>query len=258
MFQPHAYGDHVHVLAEPYLLSLLARISSPESDGERLPDYVRAVYRRLLEAVLNEHFPTEETAVSTRMAAADERGVYVGPCFRPDRQVVVCAVLRGGVVPAQLCYEAACRVLPHANVRLDFVYAARETGENGEVTGVRLDGSRIGGSVKDALLLIPDPMGATGRTVESVLELYREHDADAALGKVAMHLIAAPEAIQRVTKHCPDTHLWTCRVDRGASPAEVLGTRLGAHPDLERGLNERQYILPGAGGLGEALTNAHI
>ena len=38
----------------------------------------------------------------------------------------------------------------------------------------------------------------------------------------------------------------------------VLGSKLGAHPELESGLNEKQYILPGAGGLGEVLTNAFI
>ena len=258
MFEPHEYGERTHVLAEPYLRTLLARIGSPETSGQTLSRHVRTMYRRMLQAVLDHHFPTEVVATETRMSALDPRGVIVGPQFAEGPKVVVCAVLRAGVIPAHVCYEAACEVLPPENVRLDYIYAARETDADGQVTGVRLDGSRIGGDVENALLLVPDPMGATGGTVESVMDLYRDYGSDRALGRVAMHLIAAPEAVRRTAAHEPATHLWTCRVDRGSSPAHVLDTRLGTHPDLESGLNEKQYILPGAGGLGEVLTNAHI
>ena len=258
MYEDHEYGDRTFVLSEPYLLSLLARISSKETSGGELSGYVRTVYRRMLQAVLDELFPTERARTQTRMAEVDPRGVYEGPRFRHDKKVVVCAVLRAGVVPTHACYEAACEVLPSDQVRIDYVYAARTTDASGQVTGVQLDGSRIGGSVEDALLLIPDPMGATGGTVESVLRLYQDYGSEKAIGRVAMHMIAAPEAIQRTAKQDPAAHLWTCRVDRGCSPDHVLQTKLGTHPELESGLNEKQYILPGAGGLGEVLTNAFI
>ena len=258
MFQPHAYGDRTFVLREPYLLSLLARIGSKETAGTELARAVRTVYRRMLQSVLDELLPTETARVETRMAELDPRGVWEGPTFRRDVPVVICAVLRAGVVPTHACYEAACDVLPSDQVRIDYVYAARTTSSIGEVTGTRLDGSRIGGSVENALLLIPDPMGATGGTVSSVLDLYRDYGSEQALARVAMHMIAAPEAIRSTARLDPAAHLWTCRVDRGASPEHVLGTKLGAHPELESGLNEKQYILPGAGGLGEVLTNAFI
>jgi len=37
-----------------------------------------------------------------------------------------------------------------------------------------------------------------------------------------------------------------------------LATPPGTHPALERGLTESHYIVPGAGGLGELLTNSWI
>jgi len=254
----HSYGERVHLLDEPYLLSLLSRIGSPESDGELLPSLVRTAYRRLFQEILNAHFPTTEGRVPTRMAQADPRGVYVGPRFRDDVKLVVCAVVRGGVVPAQACYEAACEVLPGRNVRLDYFCASRTLDENGVVTGVKLDGTKIGGSIRNALLIIPDPMCATGGTVSTVVEAYREFDAESARAIVSANLIVTPEGVRTVTGRCPTAHLWGARLDRGASPDHVMETVPGTLGEAESGLDEHQYILPGAGGIGEALTNVDV
>jgi hypothetical protein len=56
----------------------------------------------------------------------------------------------------------------------------------------------------------------------------------------------------------PEVVLYVARLDRGLSPTHVLATPPGTHPDLERGLTDSQYIVPGAGGLGELLTNSWI
>lgn len=254
----HRYGNRIHLLNEPYLLSLISRIGSPDSDGEPLPQLVRTGYKRLFQAILNEHFPTTTERVPTRMAPADPRGVYVGPRFRHDVRLVICSVVRGGVVPGQVCYEAACEVLPSRNVRLDFFCASRTVDAQGVVTGVQLDGTKIGGSIKDAILVIPDPMCATGSTVATVLDAYEEFDGAEALALVSANLIVTPEGVQAIKERFPKAHLWAARLDRGASPKHVLNTIPGTHLEDESGLNEHQYILPGAGGLGEALTNVDV
>lgn len=254
----HHYGERVHLLDDPYLLSLLSRIGSPESDGELLPSLVRSAYKRLFQDILNAHFPTTNERVPTRMAQADPRGVYEGPRFQDDVGLVICSIVRGGVVPGQVCYEAACEVLPSQNVRLDFFCASRTVDANGVVTGVRLDGTKIGGSIKNSILVIPDPMCATGGTVATVLEAYEAYDAKQARALVSANLIVTPEAVQTITKRCPQAHLWGARLDRGASPEHVLGTVPGTYAEEESGLNQNQYILPGAGGIGEALTNVDV
>jgi hypothetical protein len=48
------------------------------------------------------------------------------------------------------------------------------------------------------------------------------------------------------------------RLDRGLSPSNVLNTAPGTHWDEERGLDDSQYIVPGAGGVGEILNNAWV
>jgi len=37
-----------------------------------------------------------------------------------------------------------------------------------------------------------------------------------------------------------------------------LRTIPGTHPEGEFGLDERQYIVPGAGGLGEVINNVYV
>ena len=56
----------------------------------------------------------------------------------------------------------------------------------------------------------------------------------------------------------PDIVIYALRLDRGLSPADVLATVPGTRWDEERGLNDHQYIVPGAGGVGEILNNAWV
>lgn len=254
----HRYGPAVHLLSDPYQLSLLARIGSPDTGTELVSGLVRSAYRHLFGQVLAAEFPTVEDSVKTRMAATEPRGVYEGPRFCQRTKLVLCAVIRAGILPAQICYELACEVLSPANVRLDFLNLSRTTDDDGQVTGVRLDGSNIGGPVEDAVVVIPDPMGATGGTIERVAQIY-ENEQGGKPGRLAVaHLMVTPEAIQRLVANCPSLTIYAGRLDRGMSPPEVLDTIPGTRPDEERGLNDVQYIVPGAGGMGELLTNAWV
>jgi len=74
---------------------------------------------------------------------------------------------------------------------------------------------------------------------------------------IAMNLIVTPETCggSRTTTRTQD---YAFRLDRALSPREVLTTVPGTHPELECGLDDHQYIVPGAGGLGELLNNAWI
>ncbi len=67
-----------------------------------------------------------------------------------------------------------------------------------------------------------------------------------------------PEAIRRVTAMHPNVKLYAARLDRGLSTARALASEPGTHPDEERGLNDTHYIVPGAGGMGELLTNSWV
>ena len=258
MLLAHRYGADLTLYDDPYLLTLLARIGAPETTTDVLPPLVRAAYSRLFGNLLAREFPTLQDRVQTRMAATDPRAFYEGPRLCPQTPLVLCAVIRAGILPSQACYEAAVDVLPPANVRLDFINMSRVLDEEGHVVGVRMDGSKIGGPVDDAIVVVPDPMGATGSTVVRVVETYRNLSAGAPRAIVALHLMVTPEAIRRVQHDCPGTRIHAARLDRGLSPRAVLGTVPGTQPELERGLNDVHYIVPGAGGMGELLTNSWV
>ncbi|MCC6782338.1 MAG: uracil phosphoribosyltransferase [Planctomycetes bacterium] len=254
----HGYGPRLHILDEAALLSILARLGSPETSTAEVPHLVRAAYARLLHAVLDARFPTEEARLPTRMTATEPRAFYQGRVLCRRTRLVICAVVRAGILPAQTCYELACQLLPPENVRIDYLNLSRETDAAGHVTGVRMEGSKIGGDVDDAVLLVPDPMGATGGTVCRAVEVYRAFSLRPPRAVVALHLMCTPEATLRVLEGSPETEIWCGRFDRGLSPDEVLRTPPGTHPQRERGLNDVQYVVPGAGGLGELLTNSWV
>jgi uracil phosphoribosyltransferase len=144
------------------------------------------------------------------------------------------------------------------NVRQDHIWASRVTNATHQVTGTDLGGAKIGGDVDQAFVLFPDPMGATGGTIVSAVDLFKAKMGGKAAAYIALHLIITPEYVKRLKDTHPDVRIYALRLDRGLSSKEVLGTKPGTHWDKERGLNDMQYIVPGAGGLGELLNNSFV
>jgi uracil phosphoribosyltransferase len=251
----HCYGEQIHLIDNPFLTSVLARISSPQVSLPEVLNLIRLSYEILLGAA-TEEFPRTQVEVSTRMGEFHPKeGVYRGVVLDPATKVVICDVVRAGMVPSQVCFERLLSVLPDASLRLDHLNMSRVTNENDQVTGVDLSGSKVGGSVEDSILLIPDPMGATGSTILRAVEHYRENWGSPRK-IIAMPIIVTPEYLKAVLEGIDDVAVYAGRVDRGLSAPEVLATTPGSQWDLERGLNDRSYIVPGAGGLGEVLNNS--
>ena len=255
---PHLYGPDVRVFDDAFLSTLLVRIGSPKTGTAEVPYLVRTAYQRMLYEILGHEFPRTEQREATRMTAQEPRAFVEAPLLGRDTRLVICAVIRAGILPAQACYEAAIEVLPPENVRLDFLNMSRLVDDEHRVVGVRLDGSKIGGPVDGAVVLIPDPMGATGGTVCRAVDVYHELDGGPPHALVAAHMMVTPEAVRRVTGMHPGVKVYAGRLDRGLSTPRALATPPGTYPDEERGLNDVQYIVPGAGGLGELLTNSWI
>lgn len=253
----HRYGPRVHILNNSFLLSLLARIGSAEMKGPEVADLLRLVYTVMVSEVASREFPVNIAAVPTRMFARTPKGVYRGPLLSSEVSVVIACVIRAGMIPSQCCFELLSRVLDSDRIRIDTLAMARVTDAEGRVTGVSLDGSKIGGSVEGSILLVPDPMGATGGTVVKALAHYREHHG-VPEKVVAMPMIATPEYIARVLKEVEGSVIYTARLDRGLSSADVLATVPGERWAAERGLDEHQYIVPGAGGIGEVLNHSWV
>lgn len=254
--QPHLYGEQVHILADPYLLSLLARLCHPETFQPQINRLLEVIYRHMTGLVVAHELPRIEVASPTRMVSYHPEGVYEGEILDPSVKAVVVDIARAGMFPSQIVYDHLNLVLNPQNVRQDHVFMNRRVNEAGQVIGVDVSGSKLGGPVDDALLFIPDPMGATGGSVQHAIELYAQHGRAQRI--VAMHLIVTPEYLKAMTTRCPEVVIYAARLDRGLSAPELLQTLPGTAWDQEKGLNERHYIVPGGGGFGELINNAFV
>lgn len=252
----HRYGPRVHILDNPLIATALANLSSPEVGHGEMMGHLRMIYQSLCVHACGRELPVADSEVPTRMAERHpEAGIWRGAALDTTHKVVVCDIIRGGIVPSQVCFELLNTLLPEQNVRLDHLTMARISNEEGRITGVDLSGSKIGGTVAGRSLLLPDPMGATGSTTVRALDHYREQYGEPER-VIAMPMIATPEYFKAVLEACDSLVVYAARLDRGLSDAEVLASVPGEHWDRERGLDESSYIVPGAGGVGEIVNNS--
>jgi len=253
----HSYGPDVHILGDPYLLTLLARLGHPETSQRELRPLLARIYERLLGAALASEFPTETRRVPTRMREFTEHGYFEGDLLVQDKRVVIACLVRAGGLPSEICYDSLVHVLAPEHIRLDYLSMSRRVDEAGRVVGTDDSGCKIGGRVEDSILVIPDPMGATGGTIQRTLEIYKERDLGTPSRILVLPMISTPEFMRRVSEISEKLSIYTGRLDRGLSSSEVLASVPGSC-DGEVGLNEHGYIVPGAGGVGELLTNSWV
>jgi uracil phosphoribosyltransferase len=139
----------------------------------------------------------------------------------PTDQVVLVAVLRAALP----FYQGFLNSFDQAES--GFIGAFRQ--ENGAEIGVNL-GYHASPKLDNKVLILVDPMLATGTSCVTALKTLLEHGTPKAIHLVAA--IAAPEGVQHLADHIPQPYsLW-------------LGT-------LDERLNERAYIVPGLGDAGD-------
>jgi len=141
--------------------------------------------------------------------------------FLNDRDIVVIAVLRASLPMA----EGMLEVLRNAHG--GFIAAKRDE----KTLQSKIYYKRYT-SLKGKTVIIPDPMLATGGTMELVLEeILKENPKQVK----TLHCVSAPEGLERVNKKFPDVEIYTIAVDKG--------------------LNEHGFIIPGLGDAGDRAFN---
>jgi uracil phosphoribosyltransferase len=252
----HAYGDNVHILADPFLLTHLAFLCAEGTQQPAINQVIHDLYQYLIKAVMNGELPRVVRDVKTRMAALSPFGVWTGEILDPEVRAVTVNIMRAGTLPSQVCFDFLNKTLSPRGVRQDHVVMSRLVDAAGKVTGSHFGDSKIGGDVDKAYVLFPDPMGATGGSLVQAISHYKTKVAGTATKYIAVNLIVTPEYLKRMTTAHPDVVIYALRLDRGASPADVLHTKPGTRWSEESGLTDKQYIVPGGGGFGEIMNNA--
>ena len=158
-------------------------------------------------------FPTEDVEIETPLDRTTVQRIS-------GKKVAVCPVLRAGMG----MLDGVLSLVSGARVGFIGLYRDEETLEPVEYY-VKLPNDLAD---RDAIVL--DPMLATGNS--SVAAIAKVKDAGAR-SVTLVCLVSAPEGIARVHEEHPDVRIVTASVDRG--------------------LNERGYIVPGLGDAGDRL-----
>lgn len=254
----HRYDDNVHIIDSPVLFELVARFSRPETIQPEANRILRYVYNELLRYIVDVEFPKARIEYATRMKKYTSRGVVRGVGIKKNTKTVIVSILRAGSIPSQLFFDVLCWLINPRYIRQDFISSARIVNKKGKVIGAQINTVKVGGDLSDAYVIIPDPMGATASTLIQVIDEYMKNTRRPPKKIITAHLIITPEFIRNLHSKYPEVIIYTLRLDRGLSSEEVLRSIPGTFKDKERGLNEFQYIVPGAGGVGEIINNSFV
>lgn len=258
LFQKHHYGDRVFLLDDVFHQTVLAKICHPSVHQPEINQAIKILYQQLLTVAVN-HELEKDTVISATRMTGDYPDQLLSCTRIKNQQKIVCVdLMRAGIYPSLICYEQLHWLISHENLRQDHIFASRVTNSSGSVVGVKLSAHKIGGEIDGATLLFPDPMGATGATLISTIDFYKTQVQGKAKKFIALNLIITPEYLKNVLEAHPDLKVYAYRLDRGLSSKEVLMSEFGQYWNQERGLNEKDYIVPGAGGFGEIMNNSFV
>ena len=135
-----------------------------------------------------------------------------------DCDLVVVSILRAGLG----MQEALMELLPDAKVGHLGFFRNEETLQPVEYY------AKLPKNLQTSIVLLADPMLATGGSMNASLDLLKEHGAQTIK---CVTLLAAPEGVEAVQKQHPDVEIFMAALDRQ--------------------LNDRGYILPGLGDAGD-------
>ena len=255
----HCYPPQVRILNYPYLNTLLYRLSSKSSYGGEINSLVENLYDQFLGLIFSAMLPTHYQQTPTRMHTSQSPAILNSEIINSQVPMTLVSLARAGIIPSLVAYKKLLQIMAPELVRQDHFSMNRKTNEKQEVIGVDVSSSKLGPAMNEGMVMVADPMGATGSSTDYVFSHYKQHmDLEGKLQYVAVHLIVTPEYLKRITAAHPDVHIFALRLDRGLSAPEVLKTPPGTYWDREQGLNSQGYIVPGAGGLGEILNNVYV
>ena len=198
-----------HPLIKHHLASLRDRETSP------------AVFRQQIHR-LSVLLAYEATKDLTTTAASITTPMTTATCQRLTQRIGLIPILRAGLGMV----DPVLDLIPSAEVWHLGLYRDEATAQ--PVSYYR----KIPKSEPVDLALVVDPMLATGGSACSALQVLAEWGVPQTK---LLSVIAAPEGIEEVTSHFPDTTILVCSIDEC--------------------LNEQKFIVPGLGDAGDRIFN---
>lgn len=186
----------------------------------REKDTPTAVFRQLLREIteLLAYEITREMPMTTKSINTPLEAMHA-PTLA-GKKLALISILRAG----NGMLDGVLELIPLARVGFVGLYRDEETLQPVQYY------SKVPDALGDRLVIAVDPMLATGNSSAAAIDLLKEQGAKDIR---FLCLLAAPEGIQRMHEAHPDVEIVTAAVDRG--------------------LNEKGYIMPGLGDAGDRM-----
>jgi len=202
---------NLRVVGGPLTSQKLAVLRDGRTDTPNFRQAMREL-ALIMVAEATREMPTRKTSIQTPLAETEVEQISAPVCVVP--------VLRAGLG----MLDGALALLPRATVGFMGLFRDEETAQPVEYY------VNLPSNLQDYLVLVLDPMLATGGSLSATLNKLKEEGAN---WISCLHAVAAVPGVERLTSEHPDVTFYAAAVD----PA----------------LDERSFIVPGLGDAGDRL-----
>lgn len=205
--------DNVVIFDHPLIRHKIAILRDEATSMKEFRELVEEITTLMTYESLKEDVPTEPREVKTPLELCTQQVVQ-------DNAIAIVPILRAGLGMVNGIHV----LFPSARVGHVGMYRDEETFEPQTYY------SKLPEGIEDKLVLVVDPMLATGGSACDAIRLLKERGCKHIK---FMAIIGAPEGVSRVAEEHPDVKIYVSTLDRE--------------------LNEKGYILPGLGDAGDRL-----
>ena len=202
----------VHEIKHPIIAHKLAKLRNKNTTTKSFRELVKDI-SMLMTYEVGKDFVSEEVEIETPIAKCKVK------ILNEDNFVVV-PILRAGLAMA----EGVIEIFPAAPVGHIGLYRDETTHKPIEYY------SKMPPELDKKILLVVDPMLATGGSASAALKMLKDKGASKI---IFMCIVSAPTGIETVERDHPDIPIYTASIDSG--------------------LNENCYIVPGLGDAGDRI-----
>ena len=205
--------ENVTIFSHPLINHKIAILRDENTSMKEFRELVEEITTLMTFECLKEGVPTVKKEVKTPLEVCTQEVVK-------DNAIVIVPILRAGLGMVNGIHV----LFPSARVGHIGLYRDEETLQPCEYY------CKLPKNIEDKLVLVVDPMLATGGSACDAIQKLKEHGCKTIK---FMAVIGAPEGVSRVAEAHPDVQIFVSTLDRQ--------------------LNENGYILPGLGDAGDRL-----
>ena len=204
--------ENVHELNHPIITHKLTQMRRKETSSKNFRALAEEI-AMLMTYEVGKNFPAREVEIETPLMTCRKK-------ILDEENFVVIPILRAGLAMS----GGVLKILPGASVGHIGLYRDEKTHKPIEYY------SKMPPNLGEKILLVTDPMLATGGSCSAALQMLKNKGAKKIF---LMCIVSAPQGIKKVSQDHPDVSIYTAAIDEG--------------------LNEDCYILPGLGDAGDRI-----